>query len=131
MNAANASGSQERVVIHFSSLNLQGFHDSSIPPSIFAAGADFIGQRGPLLIAPDLLPVGGEFLSGGEARREDFHLQAGGEGVEISGGHTAERNAEFTGLVFADFAGKDLAVGETVKGEAYDVVCGDVAGKVV
>lgn len=54
--------------------NVRRRHNSNLPLSIFAAGADFIGEGGPFLIAPDLLPVGGEFLSGGEARREDFHL---------------------------------------------------------
>jgi hypothetical protein len=131
MDAANASGSQERVVIHFSSLNLYGFHNSTLPPSILAAGADFIGKRGPLLIAANLLPMRGEFLSGGEARRHDLHAQASGEGVKVCRAHGAERNAEFTGLVFADFAGLHLPVGEAVKGEADYVVGGDIAGEVV
>jgi hypothetical protein len=131
MDAANASGSQERVVIHFSSLNLYGFHNSTLPLSILASGAEFIGQRGTLLIACDLLPMRGEFLSGGELRRQDAYAKASGEGVEIGSGHAAERDAEFSGFVFADFASLRLTVGELVQRQAYDVVRGDVAGGVI
>ena len=131
MDAANASGSQERVVIHFSSLNLYGFHGSSIPLSIFARGANLCGQFRPLLIAPDLLAMRGEFLSGGEFRRHDSHAKASGEGVEIGGGHRPKGLSELALFIFADFAGLSLTVGELVQRQAYDVVRGDVAGGVI
>jgi hypothetical protein len=60
-----------------------------------------------------------------------LHAKARGEGVKIGGAHGAERNAKLALLIFADFAGENLPGREAVKGEAYDVIRGDVAGEVV
>jgi hypothetical protein len=96
--------------------NVRRCHNSSIPLSIFASCADFIGQSCPLLIACDLLAMRGEFLSGGELGRQDFHLQASGERVKVGGGHRAKGLSELAFFVFADFAGLNLPGREAVKG---------------
>jgi hypothetical protein len=49
-------------------------------------------------------------------------VQASGQGIEIIKRHLRDRNAEFSGLVFSDFARDYLTGWQAVYCEAHDVV---------
>lgn len=49
-------------------------------------------------------------------------METGGERVQIIKAHLSNGYAKLPGFVFADFAGHDFSVWETVKAKADDVV---------